>query len=495
MRIERITWQAQIKSFYNASRQSGRGQILVVVSLAVNLVIGFFSLPRVVSLVQQWQMQGMQALTSGLWMLCLPTWLGMTLFTIVGVQQSLSWDETVLLFTLPLRPATLLRAWYGSFFIKSLGTWMLLQGVIMGYALISTLGWSAFPWLLLLQSGIGVVVISTLTLSLLSLRYFSSVLVAGMIQMTLPVLIIWLRVPLSFTSWLSPEAGTILCACLLLVGLGPLAPLEGRLLRATFYALQAKDRARKRFVVPGTYLLQSIFERRRTLSGALATRAILNQSRNLMTWLRIISGIALLFLFPILHSWLVSSGISNPLIVVICTVLCTVLPVLETTPNAISGEGSRFALFLTAPLRLQQILRAKLLQFLIPILIEGIGVSLALSWWTGLSLIQVGFVVLSSALIIIGCMTLLVLGSAWDLDLHTIVEGMEQMFLQEEAPFSPRRIAFFNAALICCALMLLLLWQLPSIIAVLLLTLLTVVIIICMWRFSLMCIDRVLREG
>jgi hypothetical protein len=181
--------------------------------------------------------------------------------------------------------------------------------------------------------------------------------------------------------------------------------------------------------------------------------------------------------------------------IIACTILLTVLPVLETTPNAISGEGSRFALFLTAPLELRQVLRAKLLQFLVPLLIEGIGVSLALSWWTALPLVQVGFVSLSSALIIIGCVSLLALGSAWDLDLHTVVEGMEQMFLQEEALFSPRRTALFNAALACCALMLFLLWNLPPIVAVLVLTLLTAVIIICMWRFSLTCVYGVLRNG
>ena len=264
---------------------------------------------------------------------------------------------------------------------------------------------------------------------------------------------------------------------------------------STFYVLQSKDRARKRIVVPGTRLLQSIFERRRTLTGALTTRAVLNQSRNIITWLRIMFAVVLLVLFPVLHSWLVHAGLSNPLILIIYTIVLTVAPVLETAPNAISGEGSRFALFLTAPLQLQQILRAKLLQFLVPLLIEGTAISFAFGWQLGLSLIQVGFVLLASALMIIGSMTLLVLGSTWDLDLHTIMEGMEQMFLQEEGPFSPRRIILFNAALACCALMLFLLWSLPPLAALLALTLLTGVLVRGMWRFSIACIDGILRKG
>ncbi len=495
MNIELSTWLAQIRSFRNASLQSRRGQVFVVVSLIVSVVIGFSSLPQLMSLMHQWHVHGSQALTSGLWMLCLSTWLGMALFTLISVQRSLSQDETLLLFTLPLRPATLFRAWYGSFFIESLGVWMLLQAVIVGYALISTLGWSALSWLLLLQCGIGVVVIGTLILALLSLRYFSSVLVSGLILLTSPALNLWLRIPLPFMSWLSPEPGTILFVLLLIAGMGPLAPLGGRLLMATFYVLQAKNRARKRPVVPGAHLLQGIFERRRTLTGALMTRAILNQSRNVITWLRIIPVLVVLILFPLLHSWLTHAGFSDTLIAIAYTVLLTVLPMLETAPNVISGEGSRFALFLIAPLDLAQILRAKLLQFLMPLLIEGVSISLALSWWLTLPLIQVGFVLLASALIIMGSVTLLVLGSAWDLDLHTIVEGMEQMLLQEEGPFSPRRIGLFNVALACCALMLFLLWKLPAIVALLVLTLFTSILVAGMWRFSLACVYGVLRKG
>ncbi|HZR41469.1 MAG TPA: hypothetical protein VFB12_15205 [Ktedonobacteraceae bacterium] len=495
MSIELSILQAQIRSLCNAILQSRRGQVLVVVTLIFYLAVGYLSLSQLLNLLHQWQVQGTQALMSGLWMLCLFTWLGMALFTLISVQQSLSQDEMVLLFTLPLRPAALFRAWYGSFFIKNLGTWMLFQVVMMGYTWIYTLGWSAFRWLLLLQIGIGVVVIGTLILALLSLRYLSSALVLGLLLLALPALSIWLRTPLYFTSWLSPEPGTILLALLLLAGLGPLASLEGRLMMSTFYVLQSKDRARKRIVVPGTRLLQSIFERRRTLTGALTTRAVLNQSRNIITWLRIMFAVVLLALYPVLHSWLVHAGLSNPLILIVYTIVLTVAPVLETAPNAISGEGSRFALFLTAPLQLQQILRAKLLQFLVPLLIEGTAISFAFGWQLGLSLMQVGFVLLASTLMIIGSMTLLVLGSTWDLDLHTIMEGMEQMFLQEEGPFSPRRIILFNAALACCALMLFLLWSLPPLVALLALTLLTGVLVAGMWRFSLACIDGILRKA
>lgn len=495
MNTELTLLQVQIRAFRNAIVQSGRGRVLIVVSLIFYLVAGPLSLYQLLGLLHQWQTQGIQALTSGLWTLCLSTWLGMALLTLISVQRSLSRDELVLLFTLPLRPATLFRAWYSSFFIENMGVWMLFQAVIMGCALMYRLGWSAFPWLLLLEMGVGVVVMGNLLLALLSLRYLSSVLVLGMMQLACSVLNIWLRPSLPFTSWLSPEMGMALFALLLLAGLGPFAAQEGRLMMATFSVLQAKDRARKRIIIPGTRLLQSLFERRRTLPGALATRAVLNQSRNLMTWLRILFAGVLLVLFPFVYSWLTAAGLSRSLSIIISTVVFTIAPVLETAPNAISGEGSRFALFLIAPLQVSQIIRAKLLQFLVPLLIEATVIGCVLSWWAGLPLIQFGFVLLANALMILGSVTLLVLGSAWDLDLHTIVEGAEQTFLQEEAPFSPRRIGLFNVALAWCGIMLYLLWSLPALIALLALILLTGILVTGMWRFSLACVGEVLRKG
>ena len=223
------------------------------------------------------------------------------------------------------------------------------------------------------------------------------------------------------------------------------------------------------------------------------TRAILSQGRNLITWLRIIPPVIMLVLFPALRSWCSHVGFSNPLITVAFTVLLTMLPVLETAPNAISGEGSRFALFLTAPFHFTQLLFARLFIFLIPLLIETGGAGLVLSWWLGLSVIQIGFVLLTTVLIVTGSTALMVLGSAWDLDLHMFVEGMEQRLLQEEAPFSPRRLVLFNGALVCCLGMFFLLWKLPTCIALSVIVLLTCILVVGTWRFSLLCIRYTIK--
>ncbi len=96
-------------------------------------------------------------------------------------------------------------------------------------------------------------------------------------------------------------------------------------------------------------------------------------------------------------------------------------------------------------------------------LAEGSAVALFLSWRLGLTLSHVCFVIVAAALIVIGCTTLPVLGSVWDLDLNLVVEGATEAILQEEAPVSPRRMALFNLCLLLFGAMFLLLWKLPAV--------------------------------
>jgi hypothetical protein len=162
----------------------------------------------------------------------------------------------------------------------------------------------------------------------------------------------------------------------------------------------------------------------------------------------------------------------------------SLLHIIEVAPNAISGEGNRLALYLTAPLALSHILRAKLILFLLPVLSESIVIGLLLSWQLALALNQVAFALAAIVLIVLGNVTLLVLGSAWDENLNLAIEGTLQAILQEEVPVSPRKMGLFNLSVLLFALMFLLLWKAPALLALVGLVVLNALIIIGMWRFS-----------
>lgn len=65
------------------------------------------------------------------------------------------------------------------------------------------------------------------------------------------------------------------------------------------------------------------------------------------------------------------------------------------------------------------------------------------------------------------------------------VEGMEQHLLQEEGPFSPRRMLIFQLDLGLVLLQMGMLWRLPVFVALVGLVTLALVVIPLLWRFSL----------
>lgn len=465
-------WRADLKSLRNAARRDTRMQVALAFTFAFNLAFSAWSITQLAVHIQQWQAAGPGAVNAGLWSLCLLTWSGLSFFTIIGVQRALSDNKSMLLFTLPIEPATRFRALFGSFFIENLWPWLLLQAMIPGYTLPFRLGWRALAWLFALESGIIITVFCTLIATLLVIRYLLphgriKVRIATALALALILALIALFAakiaPGVVASWPRPEIIGLLFTLLLIVVLGPGAAPCGRLYAGAFYTLQSRDRARRAFTLPGARALSRIFERRRDLVGALFARAAFNQSRNLLTWLRLALILVALMFFSPLRSALAHYGFPDTLLAAGYAAGLAILQIIETGPCAISGEGTRLALYLTAPFDLLSILRAKLALFLLPVLAEGSAVALFLSWRLGLTLSHVCFVIVAAALIVIGCTTLPVLGSVWDLDLNLVVEGATEAILQEEAPVSPRRMALFNLCLLLFGAMFLLLWKLPAV--------------------------------
>lgn len=163
----------------------------------------------------------------------------------------------------------------------------------------------------------------------------------------------------------------------------------------------------------------------------------------------------------------------------------TLAPVFEVLPNALAGEGSRFTLYLLLPGMPGDILRARVLHFLFPLLGVGTASVLLLSWeyqpGTGAM-----FIALLMVLVMITtAVCVAVFASAWDLDIRVQVEGMEQHLLQEEGPFSPRRMLIFQLDLGLVLLQTCMLWRLPAPMALAGLVALALIVIPLLWRFSL----------
>ncbi|QBD80917.1 hypothetical protein EPA93_35090 [Ktedonosporobacter rubrisoli] len=499
MRIALLILRAQLRALRNGLLHERSSQVTTIFAIIISLALGIWSASQLALHVPQWQAAGEHILNQRLWLLCAGIWIGLPLLTILSVRPHLGRNETLLFFTLPLPEASHFRSFYVSFLLSNLGSWLITQLIVVSYGLFPTLGWTALAWLLLLQLGIGATVLCALLGTLLFIRYL---LPAGRLKARLYMAVaVLLLVALCALCW--PIVGSPLFAyglalsfgLMLIAGLGPLAGLNGRLYKATFSTLESMDRARRARAFPGLGVLQHFLLQKRSLTAALFSRAIASQNRNIMFWLRLLLFCVIIVLYPFVHALIAPLHIANSLFAAAYASVLACMTFMEVAPNAISGEGNRFTLYLSMPLELSQILRAKLKLFLYPAFLIGLAMSLFLSWYYGLSPRELGFAVLASALLSTGPLSWLVLGSTWDLDLQTIVEGSEQLFLQEEGTFTLRRIGLLNLGLLLFVAMLLLLWQLPALIALFSLLLLDLAVLAGMWRVNKRHIRGLLRRG
>jgi hypothetical protein len=498
-------WRAHLKSLRNASRHDTQMRLALGVVLVFNIIAVLWSANQLSARLHQWQAIGSPAMDAGLWSLCWLTWSGMSFFAALGsIRLAFSGDEAQLLVVLPIASASRFRTLYGLFFVENLWNWLLLEVGVTSYVLVSSLGWHALPWLVLLQLGIGVVVLCTLVVTLWVIRYLiPRERVKTRIWVTMGTAIALLLLlafkgsvnPNALLIWFRPEYVIPLFALLLAIALGPFANPLGRLYMAAFQTTQNWDRSRKPLTVPGLHVLTSTFTRYRTLTGALWVKSLLSQVRNVFFWLRLAMIVIGIALFPLVYTAIAHYGFSAVTLVAAYAAGLSLLHVIEVAPNAISGEGNRLALYLTAPLELPRILRAKLIPFLLPVLSESIVIGLLLSWQRALALNQVAFALVAIVLMVLGNVTLLVLGSAWDEDLNLAIEGTLQAILQEEMPVSPRKMGLFNLSVLLFALMFLLLWKVPALLALVGLVVLNAIILVGVWKFSQAQLHRRIQDA
>jgi len=283
---------------------------------------------------------------------------------------------------------------------------------------------------------------------------------------------------------LNPLLMLLLFVSVLLLSLGPLSGQLGNLYTAAFRSLQSVRNAKNAFTFPGIRSINKALTRSSNLISVFFAKAILSQSRNWFFWLRLVTSIILVALFPLVHTFVDHYDFSAMLQVVAYASGVALLHVLEVAPGALSGEANRLTLYLTAPLKFTQIIRAKLVLFLFPVLVEGLLVALFLSWQIGLAVSQLGFVLIAVLCILAASVALSVLGSIWDEDLDETVEGMTQAILQEETPISAKRMSLLNLSVLLFVGMLVVLWKMPAIFALVSLIGIVVIVFIGMWHFS-----------
>jgi len=124
-----------------------------------------------------------------------------------------------------------------------------------------------------------------------------------------------------------------------------------------------------------------------------------------------------------------------------------------------------------------------------------LGVSLAMSWWIGLSIFELAQAVMMISLIVIAYTAFSVCGSAWDEDLNLVSEGMMPVISQEELPFTPRRVQLLGLSFLLLGVMFLLVWKLLLYLAMPALMLLDAIVLILGWHFSNAQIQELINRG
>lgn len=318
---------------------------------------------------------------------------------------------------------------------------------------------------------------------------------------TLGLVVGWVGVHNVFSVHIGQQVAPILesVAFLLLVFMlimvpGPLANLSGKLYTSAFLTVQQWDRSRKSILLPGIRQMSELLARKRNLAGALLIKGLLNQSRNFFFWGRMAVVAIALFFFPQIHAVL-AHQFSDTFFVVAYSAGLALFTILEQAPNALSGEGDRLTLYLTAPFDFVHMLRAKLLSFLLPVLMVGLAANFLVSWRLGLTIGVAGFTTPAVMVVIMGCTALPVWGSIWDEDLHLAIEGTVQMIMQEEAAITPKRLALLNLSVVLFVMSCLIIWKLPLIIALLVLVIVHGLVAVIMWRLSRAYMYRLVRVG
>jgi hypothetical protein len=506
MKIAMIIWSAHLKSAFSSLRNDTRTKIALFFAFSFDCGVGLWSINQLLAQVSQWQAAGSGVLEMHLWLLFSGAWIGIGLFAALSTMTlGFGGDQPRLLMTLPISPAARFRALYGLMFFEGIGNWLILAVVVIGIPLIIALGWQAFILLLLLLLGITIALWMSIVAMLLVIRYVlphlkKAFLIAlltligiGFIYFALHMMGIASRLSVPLTS--NPLLVNVLCVVVLVLVAGPFAGFTGKLYEEAFHEMESRSRSRTVINLPGAQLFSKLLRRYRNLTGALLVKGLLNQSRNVFTWGRVVILVICMAIFPLIRTILTPFGFSKMLLAVVYSSGVSILAIIDYAPYAVSSEGSRLVYYLVATSSFKAYLRSRLMVLLIAALLVGLTISFVLSWLIGLSIIELAQTLIMVSLIVIAFTTFCVWGSAWDEDLNLISEGIMPVITQEELPFTPRRLQLLGLSFMLIGMMFLLVWRFPVYLSIPALMLLDTIVLMLGWHFSNAQIRGLLNRG
>jgi hypothetical protein len=468
----RIILTAHWRAARNGLRQETRQRVVWGIVFVVGLLVAIWSARSLAQHVAGWQAKGPGVLRQHLWLLCARAWTGFAMLAALStLRLGFGEDEAALLLTLPLQPASRFRALLALLLAEGLGAPTVAFGVVMA-ATLGSLGWAALPWLVLSLAGSAAVACAAFvgtTLALCALAASGAPVLRAAQLAGMALAVAWAVVLAGWLPLAPPLPAPGLAAAVLVLGLaavaGPPAAPCGRLYVAAYHTLQTRSGRVTPRTPPGVGWVAQWLVRWRSITGATMVKELLTQSRNPFNWARAIAVFAYLLLFPWVASYLAHTSpahLTRTQLMVAYLSLVALVSLIDTAPSPFGGEGNRLILYLTTPLDFAALLRARLLAILVPLLLEGLALSLVLGWWLRVDPTALALVVLFVALITAGTTTLLVYGSIWDADLSLAIEGPAAALLHEQVPGTPRRIQLIGLCLLLLAALLLIAWKLPS---------------------------------
>ncbi|HEY6286632.1 MAG TPA: hypothetical protein VIX20_13290, partial [Ktedonobacteraceae bacterium] len=423
MKIVLLILKAHLKSAFSAVRNDTRTKVGWLFALILDCGVGLWSINQLLDQGAQWRAAGSAVLEAHLWLLFSGAWIGIGLFALLSTMTlGFGGDQSRLLMTLPISPTARFRALYGLMFFEGIGNWLMLTFVVIGIPMIFVLGWQAFIWLLLLLLGVTIVVWMSIVVTLIVLRYvlpylkkaFLSLVVMcvviGIVYMILHLVGITSR--LSVLSTPAPLLVSLLGVIMLVLVAGPFAGFTGKLYEEAFHEMEGLSSSRTVINVPGVRLLSKLLRRYRNLTSALLVKGLLNQSRNVFTWARVVIILVCIALFPLIRTLLDPLRFSRMLLAVVYASGVAILAIVDYAPYAISSEGSRLIFYLVAQTGKTTYLRSRLMVLLIAAILVGPTISLIMNWWIGLSMIELAQTVLLVSLILIAYTSFCVWSSA-----------------------------------------------------------------------------------
>ncbi len=460
MNAARLIWAAHLRAAQNSWQQDPQTRFAGIGTAVVLGLAGVWLAGRLMHWLSAWQELGQAAAGARLWFLVLVISTVAAVLTALGtLQVGFDADESTLLLTLPIPPAVRFRTLYGVVLVERLGHLLLFQLLVVSVAATAVLKLQALVWLAVLVAGVGVAawigmvgLFAIIHLALARPRLLR--LAAGC-----AILAAALLVAAVYAGWLTPRAGetaslpaptgvapVLLAAWGLLLGFG--ARPGGRLYVQTCLVLQGHARPRSAAGLPGARLVGQLLSRFRGLTGAFFYKGWISQSRNPLLLFRLTALALSVLIFPRVRVALAPYGLDGWVLLVGYCLLVTQVALNEMTVNAIAGEGNRMILYLAAPVRPEQYLRAKYWLFALPVGGAALLLALLLNWQARLAPADLAAALPAVALVVGGNIGILVWGSAWDEDLSAAVEGPLQAFLQEEAPITPRRLLVLGLGVI-----------------------------------------------